>query len=194
MLRLKLNHGALEQRFFPLKFGVRTGTYLNINSRDNFIQASPRIEDSAPRVDIKCVNVDYEGWVSYLLGRKFFWSVFEKRDVPKDGHCFIKSLILSLSALSPDLPCLSYEHALTMIRNEINLNSETYSSLLRDHGNSKVNEIINQYLNNKNYDEHFGDLVPIITNGATDEVYKWISNFTVHFVMDVIIYSCCDKS
>ena len=81
-----------------------------------------------------------------------------------------------------------------MIRNEINLNSETYSSLLHDHGNSKVNEIINQYLNNKNYDAHFGDLVPIITNGATDEVYEWISNFTVHFVMDVIIYSCWDKS
>ena len=45
--------------------------YLNINSGDNFIQASPRIEDSAPRVDMKCVNVDYEGWVSYLLGRIF---------------------------------------------------------------------------------------------------------------------------
>ena len=141
-------------------------TYLNINSRDNFIQASPRIEDCAPRVDIKCVNVDYEGWVSYLLGRNFFWSVLEKRDVPEDGHCFIQSLISSLSTLSPDLPCLSYDHVLTMITNEINLNSETYSSLLHDHANSKVNEMINEYINNKNYDEHFGDLVPIITANA----------------------------
>ena len=97
------------------------------------------------------MNVDYEGWVSYLLGRNFFWPVFEKRDVPEDGHCFIQSLILSLSTLSPDLPCLSYDHVLTMITNEINLNSETYSSLLHDNGNSKVNEIINEYINNKNY-------------------------------------------
>ena len=124
---------------------VTCRTHLNINSRDNFIHASPRIEDSASRVDIKCVNVnvDYEGWVSYLLGRNFFWSVFEKRDVPENGHCF-QSLILSLSTLSPDLPCLSYDHVLTLITNEINLNSEKYSSLLHGHGNSKVNEIINE--------------------------------------------------
>ena len=53
-----------------------------------------------------------------------------------------------------------------MITNEINLNSETYSSLLHDHGNSKVNEMIHEYINNKNYDKHFGDLVPIITANA----------------------------
>ena len=141
-------------------------TYLNINSRDNFIHASPRIEESASCVDINCVNVDYEGWVSYLLGRNYFWCVFEKRDVPEGSHCFIQSLILSLSTLSPDLPCLSYEHVLTLITNEIILNSEKFSSPLHDHGNSKVNEIINEYINNKNYDEHFGDLVPIITANA----------------------------
>ena len=56
-----------------------------------------------------CVEVDYAGWVSYLLGSNIFWSIFEKRDVPKDGHCFIHALILSLSTLSLDLPCLTYD-------------------------------------------------------------------------------------
>ena len=86
------------------------------DSIDCFIHACPLNDYGASRVYIGCVKVDYVGWFSYLLGNNLFWSIFEKRDVPKDGHCFIHALILSLSTLSPDLPCLTYDHVLTLMK------------------------------------------------------------------------------
>ena len=31
-------------------------------------------------------------------------------------------------------------------------------------------------------------------NGSTIEVWKWISDFILHFIMDVITYPCWDES
>ena len=111
-----------------------------------------------------------ESWLSrlglYLLGNNLFWSIFDKRDVPKDGHCFIRALILSLSTLSPDLPCLTYDHVLTSIKYETNSNNEKYSLLLYDQGETDIEKIITEYINDKNYNEECGVLVPAITADA----------------------------
>ena len=121
------------------------------------------------RVDIGCVEVDYAGWVSYLLGNNLFWSIFEKRDVPKDGHCFIHALISSLSTLSPDLPSLTYDHVLTLIKNVMNSNNEKYSLLLYDQGEIDIGKILDEYINDKNYNEQCGVLVPTITANAVNK-------------------------
>ena len=133
--------------------------YTLTDSTDYFIHASPLNDYDASRVDIGCVKVDFVGLVSYLLRNNLFRSVFEKRDVPKDGHCFIHALSLSLSTLSPDLLCLTYAHVLTLIKNEMNTNNEKYSLFLYDQGEIDTEKILNEYINDKNYNKQCGVLV-----------------------------------
>ena len=94
--------------------------------------------------------------------KHFFWSHFQKKKSPGDGHCFVYSVINYYAACDA-LGNLEYDKLLEDILVETEQNIDTYGCLFDDRSTTQLRFQMHDYVWNKNYDSRFGDLIPLIT-------------------------------
>ena len=59
-----------------------------------------------------------------------FWNQYKRLDSPRDGHCFIHTLVNSFNSQFPDKPCMFYNQLLEIIEEETLRNINMYSEFL----------------------------------------------------------------
>ena len=87
--------------------------------------------------------------------------------MPGDGHCFISSILKSLSSQWPNTFSFSKDELLSKIERETLDNMNDYAAFLNDENTkSHLVRSMYQYILDKKYDTSYGDLIPLITANA----------------------------
>ena len=108
------------------------------------------------------VSCPFQTWLQENVNETIFWSHFQKKKSPGDGHCFVYSVIIYYAACDA-LGILKYDKLLECILVETEQNIDTYRCFFDDRSITQLRFQIHDYVWNKNYDSRFGDLMPLIT-------------------------------
>ena len=89
-------------------------------------------------------------WLKRNVDSDIFWSYFEIKTSPGDGHCFVHSVILSSTA--PLLEPLFIEHTelLAKLEKETTENVALYTGFLVDEQKPRLLDDMHRYLRDKN--------------------------------------------
>ena len=91
-----------------------------------------------------------------------FWNQYKRLDSPRDGHCFIHTLINSFNSQFPDKLCMFYNQLLEIIEEETLRNINMYSEFLENGSHTVTIEYMRRYISDKMYGTAYGDSVPLI--------------------------------
>lgn len=84
--------------------------------------------------------------------------------VAGDGHCFLHAIIRSLKCQHMiEIDLLHIKH---VIMKEVNQNSSKYAVFIRQSNEVRLKVLMNNYIEFKQYNTQFGDIVPYITANA----------------------------
>ena len=108
------------------------------------------------------VSCPSQTWLQENVNEKNFWSHFQKKKSPGDGHCFVYS-VMNYFAACDALDNLEYNKLLEDILFETEQNIDTYRCFFDDRSIAQLRFQMHDYVRNKNYDSRFGDLIPLIT-------------------------------
>ena len=119
-------------------------------------------ENSLQMVKNNKVSYPFQTWLQENVNETIFWSHFQKKKSPGDGHCFVYSVINYYTACYA-LGNLEYDKLLEDILVETEQNIDTYICFFDDRSIAQLRFQMHGYVWNKNYDSRFGDLIPLIT-------------------------------
>ena len=89
-----------------------------------------------------------------------FWKYFSRLSTCGDGHCLVYSLMKSFKS-QHDIEC-NYCDILNQIRKETNDHMLSYKQLINIDTDLEMQRLLCAYLDGKNFDTLFGDLLPMI--------------------------------
>ena len=85
---------------------------------------------------------------------------------PGDGHCILHSVVSSFRQQLPHLPGISMDYVVTALSNETISNSEYYLPFTEDLSIIALRRGLRLYIMDKEFDQSFCDLVPMILANA----------------------------
>ena len=85
---------------------------------------------------------------------------------PGDGHCFLHSLVTSWNKQCPHLPSIALKEVKQSLNDETVLNADHYAPFLIPPNLAALMKGLHSYLLSRQYNQLFGDLVPIISANA----------------------------
>ena len=118
-----------------------------------------------------------------------FWNQYKRLDSPRDGHCFIQTLVNSFNSQFPDKPCMLYNQLLQIIEEETLHNINIYNEFLENASHTVTIEYMRRYISDKIYDMPYGDSVPLIASCGIKQ-----NNFIVEKIGDGYDIKCIDSS
>ena len=125
---------------------------MNRNSFLKFYNIFSYIHDSSSN-NVKTINPNDPS----------FWSEYDIKKVPGDGHCFMHAL--SFSFMNQKQTMFSVDMLLRALHNECETSWPKYSKLFTL-GKSSFIYLKNKYINERVYNNDFGDFVPNIMSRA----------------------------
>ena len=96
--------------------------------------------------------------ITSLIHTNSIHEIFHKVKVPGDGHCFLYSIVKSLSCqLNREIDLTFLKH---MIVIEVCVHIHRYINYFNDNCEFSIKQLLFRYIFEKQYDTDFGDIVP----------------------------------
>ena len=163
--------------------------YTNVDEDSHHTYAnnseSGKTESNEPQSNCQKVS-KYELMLKKLLEKHELWSFLSLMKSPMDGHCLIHSVVSSYNLQRPDREQITHESVLFGLINETKGHVDAYKPFLEENSNKTLLNGLDQYVNAKNYDTSFGDILPnILANVLSCEIIiieKLGYEFTTHAI------------
>ena len=107
------------------------------------------------------VSYPSQTWLQENVNETIFWTHFQKKKSPGDGHCFVY-FVINYYAACDALDNLEYNKLLEDILFETEQNIDAYRCFFDDRSITQLRFQMHDYVRNTNYDSRFGDLIPLI--------------------------------
>ena len=95
-----------------------------------------------------------------------FWSLFEIKQAPADGHCLLHSFVACVNSQLYGYAHYDLADVIVAIHKETMANIAEYAAYFRNENSATLLRDMEKYLYQKHYNTRFGDLVPMILANA----------------------------
>ena len=95
-----------------------------------------------------------------------FWKHFSLHKSPSDGLCLMHSLVYSLNKQFPNMLNVTLDYILQLLKREFQSNREKYVHFLDYATEFDMFKALDEYINDKIYNNSFGDIIPYVMSNA----------------------------